>query len=421
MTAEPATAGRGRGISGQGAAGIVLIAVGSLATSPLVVVLGVAAVLFDVVRAGWAGRALDRVTYRRRLAPSRLVAGDEVPFAIEVWNAQRLPLPWVRADDRMSAAAELRERELTLVEDFGLALRNAWTLAPHERVTRHFTLRALRRGILELGPVRLEAGDLFARSADVRLEQRVERRLVRPPVVPVRIADTGDPWGLAHRARRGLLEHPTSYAGVREYSPGDPVRRIHARTSARIGRPVVKRFDPAREREVLLVLDIQTVEGPVWRVAFEEDRAEELCVAAASIAARLVDDGASVGLAVAAHAASLRRIAFLPPSEAPDQIGRILDTLARLSPFPSASFEQLAANASRYLRPGVPIAVLTARDPQRLAPSLRRLDRRGFRASVLTLGPIAEGGRSGLRRMGIASRSLSVDGGWRSPERVVVA
>ncbi|HEU4672070.1 MAG TPA: DUF58 domain-containing protein [Candidatus Limnocylindrales bacterium] len=417
---EAASARRGRGISPQGAAGIGLVVLGSLVGSPLVVVLGVAAILFDAVRAAWAGRVLDRVVYRRHLADAPLVAGDEVPFAIEIWNAQRLPLPWVRVDDRASASVEIRERRLSLVEDFGVALRNAWTLAPHERVTRHFTLRGTRRGIIELGPARLEAGDLFARSADTRVDASVERRLVRPRVVPVRIPEAGDPWGLAERARRGLLEHPTSYAGVREYRPGDPVRRIHARTSARIGRPVVKRFDPARERDVLLVLDIQTGGGPPGSLTFEEDLAEELCVAAGSIAARLLADGAAVGLAVAAYAASLRRIAFLAPSEARDQLGRILDTLARLSPFPSASFEQLAANAARFLRPGVSIVVLTARDPRPLAPVLRRLDRSGFRATVLTLGAGAEAGRPALRGASVASRTLRVDGGWRTPERVVV-
>ncbi len=417
---EAATARRGRGLGAQGAAGVGLVILGSLVASPLVVVLGVAAVMFEAVRAAWAGRVLDRVVYRRDLADAPLVAGDEVPLAIEIWNAQRLPLPWVRVDDRASATVEVRERQLSLVEDFGVALRNAWTLAPHERVTRHFTLRGTRRGIIELGPARLEAGDLFARAADARVEPSVERRLVRPRIVAVRMPEAGDPWGLSERARRGLLEHPTSYSGVRDYNPGDPVRRMHVRASARLGRPVVKRFDPARERDVLLVLDIQTVEGQAATLTFAEDAAEELCVATGSVAARLLADGAAVGLAVAAYAASVRRIAFLAPSEARDQLGRILDTLARLSPFPSATFEQLAANAARFLRPGVSIVVLTARDPRPLAPVLRRLGRDGFRATVLTLGPVAEAGRPGLRRFGVASWPLRVEGGWRTPERVII-
>jgi uncharacterized protein (DUF58 family) len=407
-------------VSGQGLVGVLLVAVGSIVGNGLVVVLGVAAVLFDVVRIGWTGRALRRVSYRRRLGRTQLVAGDDVPLTIEVWNGKRLPLPWIRADDRVSANATVHERVLTPVEDFGLALANAWTLAPWERVARHFTLHAERRGVLELGPVRLEAGDLFARPADVRVDETTDRWLVRPRVVPVSVPETGHPWGLADRARRGLLEHPTSYAGVRDYRPGDALRRIHARTSARVGRPVVKRFDPARERDVLIVLDIQTIDGPAWQTAFEEDLAEELCVAAGSLAARLLADGASVGLAVAAHAASARPVALLAPSQAPGQLGRILDTLARLSPFPSASFERLATALARMVRPGATVVVLTARDAIALAPTLRRLERRGFRTSVLALGRRAQEARAAVRAVGVGWHGVELQGGWRRPERLVV-
>jgi uncharacterized protein (DUF58 family) len=413
-------------MSGSGLVGFALILVGSVVASPLVVVLGVAAVLFDLVRIAWTGRALRNVRYSRTLGRSVLVVGDEAPLTVEIWNAKRLPLPWLTADDRASANASIVERELVVVEDFGLALRNAWTLAPRERVARHFTLRAERRGVLELGPVQLAAGDLFARQADTAIQPGVDRWLVRPAVVPVSSLDPGQPWGLADRARRGLLEHPASYAGVRDYRAGDPLRRIHVRASARVGRPLVKQFDPARERDVLIVLDIQTLEGPAWRTAFEEDRAEELCVAVASLAARLLADGASVGLAVAAHSASVRPIAYLAPSEAAGQLGRILDTLARLSPFPSATFERLAGGLGRVLRPGATVVVVTARDETPLLPSLRRLGRVGFQPSVLRLGA-ASSGRNGeaataldRRRRRIPVSSLRLEGGWRTPERLVV-
>ncbi len=430
-------------MTGQAALGIVLVLAGSLLGSPLVVVLGVAAVLFELVRAAWAGRALRGVRYGRRLRADVLVAGDRVPLTVEVWNRQRLPLPWLRADDRASSNASILERELVTVEDFGVALRNTWTLAPRERVARHFTLQANRRGVLELGPVRLEAGDLFARPADEADAAIVQRWLVRPPVVPVAVAPTGEPWGSAVRARRGLLDLQASYAGLREYRPGDPIRRIHPRASARVGRPLVKRFDPARERDVLLVVDVQMVDGPAWRTVFDEDRAEDLCVAAASLAARLLADGAAVGLAVAAYAGSIRPVAFLGPSEAPGQLGRILDTLARLSPFPSAGFEQLLAALSRVLRPGATVLVLTARPATSVAGPMRRLARLGFRPRIVMLdstreapavrGVVADGaaadgdGTLGVRH-GAATASAqrvpvdgaTVEGGWRTPTAVVL-
>ena len=91
-------------MSGSGLVGFGLILVGSVVASPLVVVLGVAAVLFDLVRIAWTGRALRNVRYSRTLGRSVLVVGDEAPLTVEIWNAKRLPLPWLTADDRATTA-----------------------------------------------------------------------------------------------------------------------------------------------------------------------------------------------------------------------------------------------------------------------------------------------------------------------------
>ena len=74
-------------------------------------------------------------------------------MTIEVWNRKRLPLAWLRADDDASFGVVVRERELVdSVRGIG-ALRNVWTLAPFERVTRQFHVSGERRGVYELGPV----------------------------------------------------------------------------------------------------------------------------------------------------------------------------------------------------------------------------------------------------------------------------
>ena len=63
-------------------------------------------------------------------------------------------------------------------------LRNAWTLAPFERVSRHFHLTAERRGVYEIGPVGLAVGDLFGREAAADTRPVIDRFLVRPRTVP---------------------------------------------------------------------------------------------------------------------------------------------------------------------------------------------------------------------------------------------
>jgi uncharacterized protein (DUF58 family) len=406
----------------QGAIGLFLVVGGSLLGAPLVVVLGLCAFGFDFARGVWRDRGLIGLVYERRLERRECVVGDAVPLTISIWNRKALPLPWVRAEDEATEGLHVRERALERGEEFGLALVNGWTLAPYERVVRHFTLVAERRGVHKLGPVRLDVGDLFAGSAGIVEVEQHDRWTVRPRSVPLHGVLVRERWAGDERARRGLLEHPISYAGVRDYAPGDPVRRIHMRTSARLGRPLVKRFDPAREREVLLALDIQTLPGPAWTAAYDDDLVEGLCVTAASIARRLRADGAAFGLAAAAWSGSPRALAYLGPSESASQLERTLDLLARLSSFPSAPFPRLLGSLPKHLRPGATVLILTARDPAPFVPAIRRLTRLGYRVTLLLHGERAEAAVPWRRQLlaGVTTRFARLDGPWSTASRATV-
>src|SRR4051812_35520448 len=223
--------------------------------------------------------------------------GDEIPASIEVWNRKGLPLAWLRADDSASPGTLLRERSLVIGRHGFGVLRNTWTLAPFERVVRRFHLGGERRGVYELGPVDLSVGDLFAREAAIEVRWEVERFLVRPRTVPVTALHRQDRWGGADRAIAGLTEDSSRFAGIREYAPGDPVRRVHPRASARLGRPVVKVFEPSRDREVLIALDVQTHDGATTELLADTEEAESLFVVAASLTRSIAAERASVGLA----------------------------------------------------------------------------------------------------------------------------
>jgi uncharacterized protein (DUF58 family) len=190
----------------------------------------------------------------------------------------------------------------------------------------------------------------------------------------------------ANRPGAACSSTPAAYAGVRDYQPGDPLRKLHHRASARVGRPMTKRYDPAREREVLIALDIQSLDGPAWQPTYDDDLVESLCVTVASLARHLRNDGAAVGVAVAGYSGAPRPVAVLAPSEAAEQLPRILDLLARLSPFPSASFDRLLGTVPRGLRPGTEVVVVTARDPGPYLAAMRRLRSIGFGVTLLAIG-----------------------------------
>src|SRR5262249_26916059 len=239
------------------------------------------------------------------------------------------------------------------------------------RVVRRYHLMASKRGVFEIGPTHLRAGDLFGATAATRDVPGRDVFLVRPRVVPVRERRPQRRWDGELRATRGLLENTSLFAGVRQYQAGDPLKRVHWKASARLGHPVSKRFDPARERDVMLVVDIQGAARRGTSLS-EEDILEGLCVVAASMARGYEAAGASFGLAAAGFSGSVRPFAYLAPSEAVGQLGRVLDLLARLSSVPSAPFTTLLTTLARLIRPGTTIAVVSAREPTTFLPALRR-------------------------------------------------
>ena len=272
----------------------------------------------------------------------------------------------------------VRERDLADGDEPGTeVLRNAWTLRPWERVVRRFHVGADRRGVFRLGPVDLSVGDPFASRAAADLRPIIDTFLVWPRTVPTTEIEPPDRWGDLERARSGLAEDPSRFAGVRPYAAGDPLRRIHARTSARMGRPMTKRFEPSREREVLIALDVQTVEGAAWEAGFGSDDVESLYVIAGSLARTLGDRRVAFGLMAAGYTGAETRIARVAVSSAPGQVQRVLDLLARLSAHASAPFERLLVIVARTVRPGTTVLVLTARDPRPFGPALRRLEQAG--------------------------------------------
>jgi uncharacterized protein (DUF58 family) len=402
-------------------AAILLLLLGTFLNVSVAVILAIVILLIEIVRQVWTRFGLAGVTYRRHLERDRVTWGEEIATTVEVWNRKHLPLAWLRADDDATRGLVVRERGLAIGRHGGRVLRNAWTLAPFERVIRHYHVGAERRGVYELGPVELSVGDLFAREAASEIRGGVDRFLVRPRTVPTASLRRRDTWGGTDRARFGLSEDPSRFAGIRDYAPGDPLRRIHPRTSARLGRPVVKRFEPSRDREVLIALDVQTAAGPAWETTFDADEIESLFVVAASFARSLALERAAFGLAAAGFHGAERRFAYLPVSEAPGQGERVMDLLARLSTHPSAPFEHLLGMILRVVRPGTTVLVVTGRDAPPYLGHLRRLERAGCPVVVVACGPNGAADAGRVRAAGIGARTARLDGPWQTASHLAVA
>ena len=402
--------------------GFVAILGGALIAAPGLTLVGLLAVFATFVTELWSRYGLRSLRYDRRLERDRAVWGDELALEVSVWNDKALPLAWLRVDDFATDGVVVREKPLvpSTMPGFGV-MTTSWAIGWFERVTRHLTIYADRRGVFSFGPVRLSVADLFGRGAATEEHEDPRTFIVRPRSVPVRHAGSHRaPLG-SLRSRSGLFEDPSLFAGVRPYQPGDPLRRVHWRATARTGAPVSKRFDPSRAREVLIALDVQTSEGPHWALHYDDELVESLMVAAASLARDALAGGASVGLAAAAYSRRVERFVLVAPRAGQDQLAAVADVLGRLSEVASAPFEHLLTHVPRAVGPGTQVVVVTARDPSPYLAALRRLDRSGFPVELIGLGARGVSAVSRARAFGLTASEASLTPDWRTSDALVLA
>lgn len=399
-----------------------LIVVGALFRAPGLVLLGVLALGTTWLSTLWSRHGLREVRYTRHLANDRAVWGDSVEVDVEIENGKLLPLAWLQADDFTTDNTVLREGRLAASDRPGYTrLRNVWTLAPFERVLRRFHIEASHRGVYRFESVRLSVADVFGRDVATVEQPQSASLVVRPRTVPVRATSgTIVPVG-SRRTRHGLIEDPALFAGVRPFQAGDPRRRIHQRATARLGRPVSKRFEPSTARAIVIALDVQTLDDPYWLLAYEEAAVEALMVAAASLARHLLADGASVGLVANGWTFSLARTAWIPPRAGADQLVRIADMLGRLSSVASVPFEHALAELPALAPSGALVLTLGVRDIAPLSAALHRLRGSGFETRHIALGSAAGLHVSRARRIGLDAIVGRLDPDWRTSDALTLA
>ena len=285
----------------------------------------------------WCRSAARACSFQTSVSRSRLYPGEDLVITVQAQNRKLLPV-WVRtvvpdsgASGSLSGdrAADPELRQPLLAGETGLLA--------FQQVSWQRPVTAIRRGVYELGPVRLEAGDLLGFFREHREEPGRLEVIVYPRLVPLA------PLGVPVREFFGLLkartpvEDPVRYMGTRDYLGGRPARHIHWKTSARLDRLLEKLYEPTAQASVLFLLDAASFrqagagpdglgEEPTAVEAAFEGTLEIVASLAVQLERFRVPLGLAVNGALLGHSHSV-----LPPGRGPYQLSGILEMLARLT------------------------------------------------------------------------------------------
>jgi len=310
-------------------------------------------------------RLFRGVSFERSVSRRVVPSGGDLEVALSITNDKLLPLVWLQVRDQWPAGVEPQGYTLnrTLVLD-RQELVETVSVRWFERLRRRYRVRCTARGVHRFGPAEVQAGDPFG-IAGVGTRWEEQREVVVLPRVlhvPGLALLRGRPL-VEEQAERSLALDPTALRGVRPYLPGDPVRALNWRATARTGVLHTNEFDPSSQAAVRLLLDL----GSLYRSweAIEAELMELLCVVAASFAASFSDRGCAVGLATNATDAQGHRSVDLGP--APGALPDVLETIARLRPFTARDYGSVLRAELEDETSSAECVVITAR----LRPEVR--------------------------------------------------
>lgn len=265
------------------AAGVFLVAafgfgVGFFAYAFYVVVL-VAAVAWLMGQV-----SLDALRAERHMTLRSGQIGDEAVVTVGVRNVKPVLVPWVVMEDVLGAGLGVLE---------GTTSR-AMVMKPGGSATLRYRVRCDRRGYHRVGPVLCESGDFFGLVRRFVSGPDAQFITVYPRVAPIDkySVPTHRPLGET-TVQTQIHEDPTRIAGVREYRPGDPLRRVHWKASAKTGVLHAKIYDPSCLLGANIILDFNE---RAWEGERMRERSEFAATVAASLASHLAERGVELGL-----------------------------------------------------------------------------------------------------------------------------
>jgi uncharacterized protein (DUF58 family) len=335
-----------------------------------------------------------RVVAMRSISRDRVQVGSEVDVRVSVRNDG----PSIDLVEVFDATAP----ELVVIKGTNHAVVS---LPEGETFTLAYTVRPALKGDHTIGPTRVRVLDPLALAAEDAVVTGSNRIVVAPAMENLRRATLGP------RRTRPWFGHVTSrqigagleFWGIREYVPGDEVRRINWKASARLDRIYSNEYEGERSGDVVVILDAR----------------RESAVGSPTVNA--VEVGVRAALGVAEHVlASKNRVGLIvqrdvldwvPPAFGRKQLYRILDHLIHVRAGGDWPFTFVSWVLSRYFPRDALVVLISPLTDRTVLGAVTNLVALGYDVAVLSPSPLEIERRflAASREQALAYRILAME------------
>ena len=322
------------------------------------------------------------ITARHELDVIRGIKLQHMQVRLEIRNRSFLPISYFTIGD--TTGELFAERYNFLVN-----------LGPFEQRTIIYDVRGDRRGEYFVGPLRLKGSDpigLFAWTK--RIESRM-RVIVYPTIRSVDLINRqGLPAGNININDK-MYEDVTQFRSLREYVPGDDMKRINWKASAKTNTLYTMEFDSTLYFPVLIILNFCFDDFPVRMRNQMIERAAEV---AASLAFYYADLKQEIGFVTngttetESAARSTGELLVVQGKSGYEHAQEILEVIAKLKTVGGgkADFNGMLFRSGSSIAMGTKVLVVTPRASDTQARSLIAARRKGLNIQVLQLESTSE-------------------------------
>lgn len=207
---------------------------------------------------GWIELTVPAVALAAALLAGAVLAIGRSTYHVELDMSDRRVTVGDRAVGRIVVRNESRRRLLPAQVELPVGRGSADfplpSLGPGQEHEELFAIPTTRRAVVTVGPVRSVRGDPVG---------LVRRRLrwtdgvdlyVHPRLISLNGAASGVLKDLEGEATRVISDSDLSFHALRDYVAGDDRRHIHWRSTARMGRLMVRQFEDTRRTHTALAL-----------------------------------------------------------------------------------------------------------------------------------------------------------------------
>ncbi|MEM2995106.1 MAG: DUF58 domain-containing protein [Candidatus Bathyarchaeia archaeon] len=187
------------------------------------------------------------VEVKRKLTQEIVMTGETVTVKLEVTNKSEEKIDFLEVYDMLPA-------ELCLTKG---ANHLIISLDAKEKMELIYEILCNKRGMHEIGPTFLRTRDPLGFSFNENTQPTTFRLHVLPKIEKLKSGDlpfkrTGQWPGVIHSSRKGA---GMEFYGLRDYFPGDDLRRIGWKASARMGKLVTIENESERSTDIVIILD----------------------------------------------------------------------------------------------------------------------------------------------------------------------